>query len=217
MNVKSADIDDRISDLYREVVGELLAVPGVRLRRMDPELPELENIPRGYRWYGVSVVFAYDGIRYELAQRRGDTPGGWQIKLERQDYPAVYLKPPCSLRDAAQKLAVGLSVASHLCSDFAAQVEALPSNFLALDEGAEGADEPTWTRCSQMEDRGKPYRKKPIVIRAFQCAEPQKVHTLEGVMAANPGDWIIEGVKGELYPCRDDIFRATYDEVGACE
>ncbi|MDR9777227.1 hypothetical protein RJJ65_32230 [Rhizobium hidalgonense] len=30
---------------------------------------------------------------------------------------------------------------------------------------------------------------------------------------AEPGDWIIRGVKGELYPCRDDIFRMTYEEV----
>lgn len=39
------------------------------------------------------------------------------------------------------------------------------------------------------------------------------IHTLEGVMRAEPGDWIIRGVKDELYPCKDDIFRATYEEV----
>lgn len=37
------------------------------------------------------------------------------------------------------------------------------------------------------------------------------VKTLEGVMKAEPGDWIIKGVKGELYPCKPDIFAATYD------
>jgi hypothetical protein len=37
------------------------------------------------------------------------------------------------------------------------------------------------------------------------------IKTLEGVMRANPGDWIIKGVKGELYPCKDDIFRETYN------
>lgn len=37
------------------------------------------------------------------------------------------------------------------------------------------------------------------------------VSTMEGVMEAPPGAWIIRGVKGELYPCADDIFRATYD------
>jgi hypothetical protein len=39
------------------------------------------------------------------------------------------------------------------------------------------------------------------------------INTLEGVMRANLGDWIIKGVKGELYPCAPDIFTATYDRV----
>ena len=39
------------------------------------------------------------------------------------------------------------------------------------------------------------------------------IYTLEGTMRANEGDWIIRGVKGELYPCRDDIFRMTYEPV----
>lgn len=37
------------------------------------------------------------------------------------------------------------------------------------------------------------------------------IETLEGVMRAEVGDWIIRGVKGELYPCKPDIFEATYD------
>lgn len=77
------------------------------------------------------------------------------------------------------------------------------------------------------------YRKKPIVIEAIQhraghqfdafCADVVKgnirypedgtmlIRTLEGEMCANPGDWIIRGVKGELYPCKPDIFAATYE------
>lgn len=39
------------------------------------------------------------------------------------------------------------------------------------------------------------------------------IKTLEGVMRCNVGDWIIRGVKGELYSCRDDIFTATYEPV----
>ena len=39
------------------------------------------------------------------------------------------------------------------------------------------------------------------------------IHTLEGDMRADPEDWIIKGVKGEFYPCKPDIFEATYDEV----
>lgn len=37
------------------------------------------------------------------------------------------------------------------------------------------------------------------------------IHTLEGVMVARPGDWIIRGMKGEFYPCKPDIFADTYD------
>ena len=39
------------------------------------------------------------------------------------------------------------------------------------------------------------------------------IKTLEGTMHAIPGDWIIKGVKGEFYPCKPDIFAATYDEI----
>ena len=39
------------------------------------------------------------------------------------------------------------------------------------------------------------------------------IHTLEGDMKANHGDYIIKGVKGEFYPCRQDIFEQTYEEV----
>lgn len=37
------------------------------------------------------------------------------------------------------------------------------------------------------------------------------IPTLEGDHQANPGDWIIKGVKGEIYPCKPDIFEATYE------
>lgn len=39
------------------------------------------------------------------------------------------------------------------------------------------------------------------------------IETLEGLMVARKGDWIIRGVKGELYPCQPDIFDMTYDPV----
>ena len=79
------------------------------------------------------------------------------------------------------------------------------------------------------------YRKKPVVIEAVQFtganwAEIQafagmdvqlddiavllKIPTLEGVMQADKGDWIIRGIKGELYPCKPDIFAATYEFAG---
>lgn len=39
------------------------------------------------------------------------------------------------------------------------------------------------------------------------------VATLEGPLRVSPNDWIIRGVKGEFYPCKPDIFEATYDTV----
>ena len=80
------------------------------------------------------------------------------------------------------------------------------------------------------------FRKKPIVIEAVQwdgSAETANsflggnytvdweyegqdliIPTLEGRMKANLGDWIIKGVKGEFYPCKPDIFKATYEVLG---
>lgn len=39
------------------------------------------------------------------------------------------------------------------------------------------------------------------------------IPTKEGLMLGQEGDWIIKGVQGELYPCKPDIFKATYEEV----
>lgn len=75
------------------------------------------------------------------------------------------------------------------------------------------------------------YRKKPVVIEAIQWqgnfdeiekfvggdAESRNgeliIATLEGPLHASHNDWIIKGVKGEFYPCKPDIFKATYDIV----
>ena len=43
------------------------------------------------------------------------------------------------------------------------------------------------------------------------------IPTLEGVMKASPGDYVIRGVQGEFYPCKPDIFEATYEPVEAGE
>ena len=58
------------------------------------------------------------------------------------------------------------------------------------------------------------YRKKPVVIEAYQTDKIVKIATLEGTMRAEEGDWIITGVKGERYPCKPDIFEATYEAAG---
>lgn len=83
------------------------------------------------------------------------------------------------------------------------------------------------------------FKKKPIVVSCFQLGyqdiplwfqgaikdnfvsnidaflasanETIKIKTLEGVMTASKGDWIIRGVKGEIYPCKDEVFKETYE------
>jgi hypothetical protein len=87
------------------------------------------------------------------------------------------------------------------------------------------------------------YRKKPVVIEAFKWTGDKNqtenpvwiieaikagtvkvknqgtsdcvllIDTLEGTHQANQGDFIIQGIKGELYPCKPDIFEATYEPV----
>lgn len=57
------------------------------------------------------------------------------------------------------------------------------------------------------------YRKRPVVIDAVRLTRRVTIHTLEGDMVGEPGDWLITGVKGERYPCKDDVFQATYEPV----
>lgn len=84
------------------------------------------------------------------------------------------------------------------------------------------------------------YRKKPVVIEAIQFTDDKtetlirlqefmnrdievsyknpknpvlRIETLEGVMEASIGDYIIKGINGEFYPCKPDIFKATYEKV----
>ncbi len=83
------------------------------------------------------------------------------------------------------------------------------------------------------------YKKKPVEIEAFRLGlnlantpawlksvvwttrdpggntrvERVEIATLEGTMTAHPGDWIIKGVEGELYPCKHEIFKKTYEEA----
>jgi hypothetical protein len=55
------------------------------------------------------------------------------------------------------------------------------------------------------------YTKKPVQIWATQISEPFEVYTLEGIMKGNAGDWLIRGVEGDFYPCKDSIFKKTYN------
>lgn len=81
------------------------------------------------------------------------------------------------------------------------------------------------------------FRKKPVVVEAeqYRINEPiyspwvfsavqagvitfdggnALIHTLEGVMTASPGDWIVRGTAGELYPVKPEVFADIYEPVG---
>ena len=51
------------------------------------------------------------------------------------------------------------------------------------------------------------YKKKPVVVSAYQTEEDIVVHTLEGNMVANKGSYIITGIHGEIYPCQKEILK----------
>lgn len=57
------------------------------------------------------------------------------------------------------------------------------------------------------------FRKRPVVVEAYQTDKEMIIHTLEGDMRANVGDWIITGLRGEQYPCKPDIFEKTYERA----
>ncbi|SDJ75929.1 hypothetical protein [Paenibacillus naphthalenovorans] len=58
------------------------------------------------------------------------------------------------------------------------------------------------------------FRKKPVVVEAYQTDVEVIIETLEGPLRAQVGDWIITGVNGEKYPCKPEIFEKTYEIVG---
>lgn len=68
-------------------------------------------------------------------------------------------------------------------------------------------------RKNTMNTNERKYRKKPVVIKAYQTDKEVIIHTLEGNMTASIGDYIITGVNGEKYPCKPDIFEKTYEPV----
>ena len=63
------------------------------------------------------------------------------------------------------------------------------------------------------DERWRQFRKKPVIVSAVQMDVSFEVETLEGWSQGQPGDWLIEGVLGELYPCNNDVFLATYEEI----
>lgn len=77
----------------------------------------------------------------------------------------------------------------------------LPDWLAEACAGPEGQPGSAWPACS--------------VATCEPCASPDvlKIGTLEGDHIASPGDWIIRGVNGEIYPCKPDIFAKTYEAV----
>jgi hypothetical protein len=55
--------------------------------------------------------------------------------------------------------------------------------------------------------------KKPIPVKCIQINEPFTVETMEGLMKGKAGDYLIIGIKGEVYPCDQEIFKETYDII----
>ncbi|TPR19976.1 hypothetical protein DY138_00635 [Apilactobacillus timberlakei] len=55
--------------------------------------------------------------------------------------------------------------------------------------------------------------KKPIPVEVEKVIEDKDIKTLEGILHATKGNYIIHGVNGEIYPIRADIFKKTYDIV----
>ena len=58
------------------------------------------------------------------------------------------------------------------------------------------------------------FRKKPIEVEAYQITEKKEIQTREGTLYGYPGDWIVTGIQGEIYPVGKEIFEATYEPVG---
>lgn len=57
------------------------------------------------------------------------------------------------------------------------------------------------------------YRKKPIIVEARQILEDFEVETKEGTMRGKTGDYVVKGIKGEIYPVDQNIFMATFEKV----
>jgi len=66
-------------------------------------------------------------------------------------------------------------------------------------------------RLEDLERNIKTYRKRPILVKAVQLAEEVWIETREGRLRGYPGDFIIQGIEGEIYPCNEGIFYQTYE------
>lgn len=65
---------------------------------------------------------------------------------------------------------------------------------------------PQWIKEAACRDPGT----KGSLVRS---GDTLLIHTIEGVMKASPGDWIIQGTEGELYPCKPSVFQRKYEAI----
>lgn len=83
-------------------------------------------------------------------------------------------------------------------------IEAIQWNGANLREIITFTDGPPEVRSMHAGEKWEDYER-------LVAADGLKIYTLEGKMSASVGDWIIRGVQGEHYPCKPDIFTATYE------
>jgi len=87
------------------------------------------------------------------------------------------------------------------------------SEVVGITVGHECPGKTKWVDPKKARGTVAKFRKKPVVIDAVVAAHDGSIKTLEGIMSFKEGDFIITGIKGERYPCKPDIFRATYEPV----
>lgn len=81
------------------------------------------------------------------------------------------------------------------------EIEAVRVSDLLKAAASNWKELPTWVRTS--------YEQGDIVFGSGRIF----IHTSEGEVQAEIGDWVIRGVRGEIYPCKPDVFSMTYEEI----
>ena len=79
------------------------------------------------------------------------------------------------------------------------------------DRRRDNQDWPEWLNVAWNKSQGEPGAVFPVDFPNSDGTDQLAIHTLEGQHLVGFGDWIIQGIQGELYPCKPDIFAATYE------
>jgi hypothetical protein len=81
---------------------------------------------------------------------------------------------------------------------------------LTKETRQDNRDWPEWMNLAWNKNTGE---YGSLWCKTAESNGPLYITTPEGIMCASIGDWIIRGIQGELYPCKPDIFEATYEAV----